>query len=784
MNIQHNFLPQQYRETSFPAINHNYLFQQFADYKEIFKEIEKLVHNGDYTLGEDVNRFEQNICSLTGAKYCVGVGSGTDALFLSLKAVGIAPEDEVITTPYTFFATIGAIVAAGAKPVFVDIDDDYNINPLLIETAITGRTKAILPVHWSGIPCKMDHILALAEKHHLKVIEDSCHAINGKYKGKAPGTFGDAGCFSMHPLKNINVWGDGGFIITNNKDMHDTLVLLRNHGLINRNECERYAYNSRLDSIQAVVANHLLQKIDFITDLRIDNARFFDQELRKIPQITIPKRDPDSKIVFHIYVIKAEKREELQQFLVENGIDAKVHYPIPMHLQPASASYGYKRGDFPVAEKTCDSVISLPVHEFITRQQQEQVVEKIKEFYRQAENQRKEKKLPSELTSAGIRITPRESPDSGIKIPFVNLGMQYSNIRTEIISKFDELSHKGAYILTEELQKFEDNFALYCGTQYALGVANCTDALILCLKALGIGQGDEVITAPNSFIATAGAISAVGAVPIFVDVADDYNINPVFIEQAITARTKAIIPIHLTGRPAAMDEIIFIAHRHGLSVIEDCAQAAGALYKNRKVGSFGKAGCFSLHPLKNLHVHGDGGVITTSDPEFYTILRKLRNHGLKNRDECEIWGLNSRLDVIQAAIGNIKLPCLDSWNQRYREIASRYYEGLSGIIGIAYVPINKEYEKPVYHNFIILCDRRDELQKYLLERGIETKIHYPIPIHLQPAAASLGYKKGDFLMTEYQAERILSLPIYPELANEQVKEVITAIKEFYQLQKP
>ena len=381
MEIKHNYLPQQYQETAVPVINHNYLKEQFADYKEIFKEIERLVQNCDYTLGKDVDAFEQKICSLTGAKYCLGVGSGTDALFLSLKAAGIGNGDEVITTPYTFFATIGAIVTAGAKPVFVDIDDDYNINPDLIEAAITKRTKAIMPVHWSGIPCKMDWIMKIAEKHQLKVVEDACHAINGKYKGKAPGTFGDAGCFSLHPLKNINVWGDGGFIVTNSKEMHDKLVLLRNHGLVNRDECAVFAYNSRLDSIQAIVANHLLQRVDHITDVRIDNAHFFDRELAKIPEIIIPVRNPEAKTVFHIYVIRAKRREQLQQFLIQNGIDAKVHYPIPMHLQPASAEFGYKKGDFPVAEKICDSVISLPVHEFITKEQCQHMVNKIKEFY-------------------------------------------------------------------------------------------------------------------------------------------------------------------------------------------------------------------------------------------------------------------------------------------------------------------------------------------------------------------------------------------------------------------
>ena len=381
MEISHNYLPRQYQETSIPNINHNYLKEQFADYPTIFKEIERLILNCDYTLGKAVDEFENNICRLTGAKYCIGVGSGTDALFLSLKAAGIKEGDEVITTPYTFFATIGAIVTAGAKPVFVDIQEDYNLNPDLIEKAMTRNTKAILPVHWSGIPCKMEKILQIANKHNLKVIEDACHGINGFYKKVHLGRFGDTGCFSMHPLKNINVWGDGGFVITDSKELHDKLVLLRNHGLINRDQCAVFAYNSRLDSLQAIVANHLLKQVNFITDSRIRNALFFDHELSKIPQIKIPARDKESKTVFHIYVIRAEQRDELQKFLVKNGVDAKVHYPIPMHLQPAAKEYGYKKGDFPIAEQICDSVISLPVHEFITLEQQEYTVSKIKEFY-------------------------------------------------------------------------------------------------------------------------------------------------------------------------------------------------------------------------------------------------------------------------------------------------------------------------------------------------------------------------------------------------------------------
>ena len=379
--IKHNFLPEQYNETAKPQINHNYLREQFSDYKEIFKEIEKLVYSGDYTLGKAVDEFENNICRLTGSKYAVGVASGTDALMLSLKALGVKEGDEVITAPYTFFATIASIANAGAKPVFADIREDYTINPDLVERAITNKTKAILPVHWSGLCCDMEKLANIAKKHNIAIVEDACHAINGTYHGKHAGTFGDAGCFSMHPLKNLNVWGDGGFIVTNLRELHDKLALLRNHGLVNRDESAFYGYNSRLDSLQAIVANHLLKKLDHITDSRIRNAQFFDKELGKIPEIIIPKRDAHIKQVFHIYVIKAKDRDNLQKFLIKNEIDAKIHYPIPMHLQPAAKKLGYKEGDFPVAEEVCKSVISLPVHEFVTRGQQEYIVEKIKEFY-------------------------------------------------------------------------------------------------------------------------------------------------------------------------------------------------------------------------------------------------------------------------------------------------------------------------------------------------------------------------------------------------------------------
>jgi len=362
------------------------------------------------------------------------------------------------------------------------------------------------------------------------------------------------------------------------------------------------------------------------------------------------------------------------------------------------------------------------------------------------------------------------------QVKYVNLPLQYKDIKPDLIKKIDSILDSGQFILGPEVEKLEKRFAKYCDCKYALGVGNGTDALFLVMKALDIGPGDEVITVPNSFIATAEAIANTGAKPVFVDVRDDFNINPDLIVDAITEDTKAIMPVHLTGRPADMNSIMKIAKEYKLFVIEDAAQSIGAMYHGKKVGSLGDAGCFSLHPLKNLSAGGDAGMITTNNAELYKKLIKLRNHGLRNRDECDFWGFNSRLDSIQAIIVNTKLDYLEKWNDKIRKIAELYKEKLNGVVDF---PEDKEFKKSVYHLFMISCDRRDDLQKYLLKNGIETKIHYPIPIHLQKPAQKLGYQVGDLPNAELQAQRILSLPIYPELTLNQVEMVASKIKEFY-----
>ncbi len=358
-----------------------------------------------------------------------------------------------------------------------------------------------------------------------------------------------------------------------------------------------------------------------------------------------------------------------------------------------------------------------------------------------------------------------------MKIPYVNIAAQHSPIKKEILHSISKVIDHSQFIFGGEVAEFERRFAELCGVQFALGVNSGTDALILALKSLGIETGDEIITVPNSFITTASSIAIVGARPVFVDVGEDYNINPANIEQAITSRTKAILPVHLTGRPADMDPILEIAKAHGLYVVEDCAQAVCAEYKNRRVGSFGDVGCFSLHPLKTLNACGDGGVITTNNEEIYEYIKILRNNGLKTRDECTVWSNNSRLDTLQAAILLVKLKYIEEWTEKRRAHAGFYQERLAELPYIR-IPVDKPYEKPVYHTFIIQTDNRNACKKHLEKHGIGTNIHYPVPIHLQEVARNLGYKKNDFPVAERQAQNILSLPIYPGLTKKELEYIV------------
>ena len=364
-------------------VKFSYLDRQFDEVDLYLKEIQDLVKSGDFTLGKPLVEFERRFAELCGMPYAVGVASGTDALQLSLEILGIGPGDEVITTPMTFIATVGAIVMAKARPVFVDSEDGFVIDASKIEAAVTRRTKAILPVHYTGNVADMPAISKIAARHGLKMIEDACQSIKATLDGKPVGSWGETACFSLHPLKNLNVWGDGGMIVTRSKELAEKLRLYRNHGLVNRDEVLIFGHNSRLDTLQAVVGNRLIGDVEAITERRIAVAGRYDEAFRELEGfIQIPRRRKGVKHVYHLYLVRVKRRDELLNFLNQNGVEAKVHYPIPVHLQEAARSLGYKRGDFPVCEEDCRNIITLPAHQHLTDEEIEYTIEQVRSFYR------------------------------------------------------------------------------------------------------------------------------------------------------------------------------------------------------------------------------------------------------------------------------------------------------------------------------------------------------------------------------------------------------------------
>ena len=365
-----------------------------------------------------------------------------------------------------------------------------------------------------------------------------------------------------------------------------------------------------------------------------------------------------------------------------------------------------------------------------------------------------------------------------MKVDVFSLKKQYEDIKDEIKGPVEKVVTSGGFILGEDVKLFEQEFPDYCGVKHGVGVNSGTDALFLACLACGIGKGDEVIVMPYTYIATALGISMAGARPVFVDIEEKtYNIDVSKIEKAITKKTKAILPVHLYGHPADMDPIMAIAKKHKLKVIEDCAQAHGALYKNKKVGSFGDAACFSFYPTKNLGAFGDGGMVITNSEEMKERLLLLRDYGRKGRYEHILKGYNSRLDTLQAAILRVKLKHLDEWDEKRRKNACLYTKLFKENRLDVICPYEADYAKHVYHLYPVRIKNRKEVMEKLTEKSIRTLIHYPIPIHLQNAYKDLGYKKGDFPVSEKCCEEILTLPMYPELSKEEIKYVVDAFKE-------
>ena len=362
-------------------------------------------------------------------------------------------------------------------------------------------------------------------------------------------------------------------------------------------------------------------------------------------------------------------------------------------------------------------------------------------------------------------------------IPFWNLPAQYKEEEAELLPAIRAVLERGDFVGGDAIRELETALAARIGAKHVVAVNSGTDALALGLAVLGVGPGDDVITPPNSFVASTATIVHAGANPVFADVRPDQNFDPNAVAAAITPRTKAIMPVHMTGRIADMEPLTALAKRHGLAIIEDAAQSFGSTYKGRPSGTFGDIGCFSAHPLKNMNGAGDAGYIATNSDTLAARLHRLRNHGLIDRETVSEWGFNSRMDTLQAAVLKVRLKNLDSVIERKRRIVARYRERLNATH--VFIPPCRQHEFNTFVLFVAQVDRREALRAHLAGHGIGTAIHYPVPIHLQPAAAALGYKRGDFPAAEQQATRILSLPVHQFLNDDDVDYVSDCINQFY-----
>ncbi len=364
-----------------------------------------------------------------------------------------------------------------------------------------------------------------------------------------------------------------------------------------------------------------------------------------------------------------------------------------------------------------------------------------------------------------------------MNVPFLNLAAQFESLKAELLPAVERTLASGHYVLGPNVAALEQEIAARVGAGFGIGVNSGSDALTLTLRALDIGPGDEVITTPFTYIAPAESISQMGARIVFADIHPrTFNLDPADVSRKITARTRAILPVHLFGQAAQLDDFLALGQARGIEVVEDCAQAIGADYRGRPVGAFGAAGCFSFYPTKNLGADGDGGMIVTSDEALARKLRMLRVHGIERRYYHDLHGYNSRLDELQAAILRVKLRRLDAWNVRRAEIAARYTAALEGLP--VETPTTCELNRHVFHVYAILTEQRDELLQFMAQRGVPSIVYYPLPLHLQKVFADLGYRQGDLPVAESVSERILPLPIYPELTDEQVDYVAGVIRQF------
>ena len=725
--------------------------------------------------GKYLRKFEEDFARIHNVDFALTCSSGTDALRIALACLKETENwedgDEILVPAITFIATSNTIIQNNLKPVFVDIEKDYYcIDPGKIEEKITSRTKAIIPVHLFGLPCDMEAIMRIAKKHNLKIIEDSCECMFVRHKNKFVGTFGDFACFSTYACHIITT-GVGGIITTNNSKNAIIAKSLINHGrdsiylnidddkgvdreklfkiVEKRFKFERLGYSSRLTELEGAVGLAQLEKKDEFIKKRQENAGYFVEKLSKFSNcLQLPKIRPETEHAFMMFpiVVKNIKKEEIVNFLEENNIETRDMMPLinqPIYLK----MFGDIEDDYPVAKNINENGFYIGCQPQLTEEEKEYIIKKFEEFF--------DSKKGAETV---VQIEPWIGKEEA------------EQVREAVESTF----------VTEwkKTEEFEKKFSELTGSKHCIAYCNGTMSLFAALKLLGIGRGDEVIVPDITFIASANAVLLAGAIPVFVDVdRETFQINPVKIEEKITSRTKAIMPVHLYGQSCDMEAIMRIAKKYDLKVIEDAAQAVGVKFNGKHVGTFGDFGSFSFYGNKTITT-GEGGMLLTNDDKLAEEAYAFKNHGRAKKGIFlhEKIGFNFSFTEMQAALGLAQLSKLERIKNKKEDIRKHYQKGLSDIPEIKFSSGNPRCQAVFWFTNIFVPDA-EGLQQHLLKNKIQTRrIFYPL--HLQPCYSFMNIKEN-FPDSEYVYKHGLSLPSSATINSEQLAKIVKSIREFY-----
>ncbi len=721
---------------------------------EIRAAIDRVLLGGRCYGGEEAEAFESEFAAYLGAGHAVAVGSGTEALELSLRACGIAPGDRVATVSLTSSATVMAIQRAGARPILVDADPQtLTLDPeALARLCERIPIKAVVPVHLWGRPADMVRILEIARRHGVAVIEDCAQAHGAKLDGRTCGTWGEAAAFSFSPTTNLGALGHGGAVVTDQAGLAEHV---------------RSLGGSRLDALQAAVLRSTLPHLDANNARRDAIAQRYEEAL-KDTGIGTPAVVRGAAPAYYQYVVRTTDREALRRHLASARVDTAIPCENPLHLQPAFSSRHLTFGEpMPRTEAACREIVSVPVFAELTDDEVDRVAHAL----------------------ASFRASPiRREPDSAAAVlPPRRLPVSRPSVGEEELRGVAEVFESAWLGQGSKVQEFEQELRKMLGGRDVVAVGSGTAALHLALDALALQPGDEVIVPSLTFCATVQAITSAGATPVFCEIEPDtLNIDITDAASRITPRTKVIMPVHYCGNACDLDALHELAARHELLVVEDAAHAFGSSYRGRPIGSFGDIACFSFDPIKNITC-GEGGAIVLSNDARTELLRRKRSLGM-SRDRWQVsaddrpWsyqvsvqGYRYHMSNISAAIGLAQLPRLPWFRKRKLELVRRYNEHFSSLAGLRLLHWRLDDCSPFTYMLRVTGGQRDSLHKFLAARNIDSGVNY-VPNHLQPYFAKPGV---ELPVTERVYEEILNLPLYTEMTDSDLERVTTAVSEYF-----